>query len=140
MTSPDEASWRVLYDRDCGFCRWTLSLLLRADRDRLLRPVALQSPEAAELLADCAPERRLASWHLVGPDGRRRSGGEALPTVVGLLPGGRPLAALLGRAQPLTNRAYVWVAEHRTPLSRPIPARAKDRATRLIDSRERGVS
>ena len=36
----------VLYDADCGFCRWSLGKLLAWDRRRLLRPVALQDPEA----------------------------------------------------------------------------------------------
>src|SRR5205085_5688690 len=65
----------VLYDSDCGFCKWLLSILLRWDRAERLRPVALQSPEAGDLLRELTPAARMASWHLVSPTGELRSGG-----------------------------------------------------------------
>jgi len=83
----------VVYDPDCGFCRFSLALLLiwdRPERERreavrrgrpspphrrsrwggsatpgALRPLPLGSPEADRLLADLGPEERAASWHLV---------------------------------------------------------------------------
>jgi predicted DCC family thiol-disulfide oxidoreductase YuxK len=125
----------VIYDRDCGFCRWSLSLLLRADRHRRLRPLALGTPEADELLADLTPEQRSASWHLVSPDGRRASAGAGLPAVLVLLPGGRVPASVLARQPGVTERGYRWVADHRSKLSRVLPRSAKRRATRLIDDR-----
>jgi len=67
----------VLYDRDCRFCRWALAKLLRWDRRRQLRPVALQDAGAGRLLGEMPDEQRMASWHLVDPDGRIRSGGPA---------------------------------------------------------------
>ena len=36
----------LLYDRECGFCRSSLELVLAWDRRGRLRPVALQDPEA----------------------------------------------------------------------------------------------
>ena len=86
--APALAEATVIYDPDCGFCRWSLALLLRADRGRRLRPVALGTEQADELLADLQPAQRAASWHLIGPDGRRHSGGAALPKVLELLPFG----------------------------------------------------
>jgi hypothetical protein len=68
----------VLYDRDCGFCKWALNKILVWDRRRRLRPVAIQSEEGNHLLAAIAPERRLESWHLV-TDGEVRSAGAAAP-------------------------------------------------------------
>ncbi len=56
---------------------------------------------------------RLASWHLVGPDGQVRSGGAAAAPLARLLPGGRPLAALFEAFPRATDRAYRWVADHR---------------------------
>jgi predicted DCC family thiol-disulfide oxidoreductase YuxK len=107
----------VLYDRDCGFCKWALDKILAWDRRRRLRPVAIQSEEGQGLLAAVPSERRLTSWHLVA-DGELRSGGEAAPPLVAALPGGRPLAALLRASPRLTERAYGWVAEHRALLAR----------------------
>jgi predicted DCC family thiol-disulfide oxidoreductase YuxK len=130
----------VLYDPDCGFCRWTLALLLRADRHRRLRPLALGTPEADELLADLTPEQRLASWHLVSPSGKRTSAGAALPAVLAELPGGQIPAAALARIPGPTERGYRWVAKHRSRLSRTVPASAKRRAAALIQARTRETS
>ena len=69
----------LLYDRDCGFCRWCLGKLLAWDRPGSLRPVALQSEEAERLLTGMPEEERLASWHLVDDDGTVRSAGAAFP-------------------------------------------------------------
>jgi predicted DCC family thiol-disulfide oxidoreductase YuxK len=110
--------WLVHFDADCGFCRWSLSLLLRWDRDGRLRPVALQDPEAGELLSDMAPAERMASWHLISPDGRRWSAGEALVPLLRLLPAGEFPASVFARFPRLTDRGYRWVAEHRSQLSR----------------------
>lgn len=127
----------VIYDRDCGVCRWSLSLLLRADRHRRMRPLALGTPQADKLLADLTPEQRSASWHLIAPDGGRTSAGAGLPAVLTLLPGGRIPASVLDRRPDLTERGYTWVADHRSKLSRWLPSSAKRRATSLIDDRSR---
>jgi predicted DCC family thiol-disulfide oxidoreductase YuxK len=107
----------VLYDRDCGFCRWSLDKILAWDRRRRLRPVAIQSGEGQRLLAPVPPERRLDSWHLVA-DGEVRSAGAAAPQLFAVLPGGRPLAALLRAFPGPTERAYRWVAGHRDLMAR----------------------
>jgi predicted DCC family thiol-disulfide oxidoreductase YuxK len=136
-TSPPDPSWVVLYDGDCGFCRTALAIILRADRRRALRPLALGTEEADGLLSDLTPEQRDASWHLVSPDGHRDSAGAAGPPLLRLLPGGALPGAVLARAPDRTQRTYEWVAEHRSTLSRWIPSTAKRRATRLIASRTR---
>jgi len=128
----DPTRWAILYDRDCGFCRWSLAQVLTLDRHRRLRPVALGTAEADELLGDLDPEERAASWHLVSPEGRRASAGAAAPELLRLLPGGRPPAALLASAPRATERAYRWVADHRSAFSRLIPAGARRRADERI--------
>lgn len=125
----------VLYDADCGFCRWSLSKLLAWDRRRALRPVALQHPEASRLLGGMAEEERMASWHLVTDDGVVRSGGKALAPLLRMLPGGRAAAALADRAPRLVDRGYRFVAEHRSVFGRPVSEGAKRRADRRIDER-----
>jgi predicted DCC family thiol-disulfide oxidoreductase YuxK len=119
---PEPSRWIVLYDSDCGFCRWSLARLLALDRNRRLRPVALGTPEADELLADLTPEQRAASWHLIAPDGRRASGGPAAAPLLRLLPAGHAPAAVLERMPRTTERAYRWVADHRSTLSKAIRA------------------
>jgi predicted DCC family thiol-disulfide oxidoreductase YuxK len=125
----------ILYDRDCGFCAWTLARLLRRDRCRALEVATIQGPEGDRRLAHLAPRERLATWHVVDDAGRLHSGGPALVPVLSALPGGAPPAALLARAPRLTTRAYAWVADHRSLLSKPVPAAAKLRARTLLAER-----
>jgi predicted DCC family thiol-disulfide oxidoreductase YuxK len=125
----------ILYDRDCGFCRWSLGVVLRWDRRRRLRPVALQEPEADRLLAGMPEEKRMASWHLASPGGDVASAGTAIAPLLRLLPGGGPLAALADRFPRAATRGYRWVAERRGTLGRLVTRRARRRATALIDLR-----
>ncbi|HEX6263909.1 MAG TPA: DUF393 domain-containing protein [Actinomycetota bacterium] len=108
----------VLYDNDCGFCRWSLDRLLRWDRARRLRAVPIQGEEGDRLLADLSEEARLASWHLVTPDGRRYSGGAAAGPLARLLPAGAPVALLADTFPRTTDRLYRWVARNRDSLGR----------------------
>jgi predicted DCC family thiol-disulfide oxidoreductase YuxK len=125
----------ILYDSDCGFCRWSLAKLLRWDRRGVLRPVALQDQEAASLLAGMSEGERMASWHLVDAAGEVRSGGAALPGLLRLLPGGSPLASVAERAPRLRDRGYRWVAGHRSWFGRLLSERAKRRADLRIAAR-----
>ena len=86
-------AWVVLYDADCGLCKWLLSGLLRCDRAKRLRPISLQGSEAEELLGELTPAERMAAWHLISPAGDRLSGGAALAPLLRLLPAGRLPAA-----------------------------------------------
>ncbi|MDQ2897811.1 MAG: DCC1-like thiol-disulfide oxidoreductase family protein [Actinomycetota bacterium] len=133
MASPTRHT--VLYDADCGFCRWCLGLLLRADRDHRLRPLALGTPEADRLLASMPRDEQLASWHLIDPSGRLTSAGAGLPTVLRTLPAGRLPADVLARMPAMTERGYRWVAGHRTTFGPRIPERAKRSATERIAAR-----
>lgn len=128
-------SGTILYDRDCGFCRWSLAKVLAWDRGGRLRPVALQDPEADRLLGPMDEERKMASWHLVGPDGEVRSAGGAFPDLLRLLPGGGPFRAFAERFPGITDRAYRWVARNRSTLATPIPRRALERADARIAAR-----
>jgi predicted DCC family thiol-disulfide oxidoreductase YuxK len=138
--SPQRQIWLVLYDGDCGLCKWLLAGLLRFDPARRLRPVALQRPEAEALLADLDPDERMASMHVVSPDGTRASAGEALPSLLRLLSGGRLPAAILTRFPRLTSAGYRWIATHRIGISRFVPRRAKQRAAERVRDRELELS
>ncbi len=103
----------LLYDRDCGFCRWSLDKILAWDRAKRLRPVPIQSEEGERLLATVDPAARLDSWHLVDEEGRRYSAGAAAAPLARLLPGGRPLAFLFDVFPRATATGYRYVARHR---------------------------
>jgi predicted DCC family thiol-disulfide oxidoreductase YuxK len=125
----------LLYDRDCGFCRWSTALVLRLDRGHTLEPVAIQSSRGERLLAGLSVAERLDSAHLVTPAGERRSGGAIAAPILGGLPGGRRLAAIAERFPRATERGYRCVAANRSRLSRLVPAAAKRRADALIAAR-----
>jgi predicted DCC family thiol-disulfide oxidoreductase YuxK len=129
------ATVTLLYDRDCGFCRWCLGKVLAWDRRETLGPVAIQSQEADRLLQGMPEADRLASWHLVRPDGAVRSAGAAIPELFRLLPGGGPLGALTARAPRATDRAYRWVAGNRSRWGKLVTDGAKRRADRRIAGR-----
>jgi predicted DCC family thiol-disulfide oxidoreductase YuxK len=115
----------ILYDADCGFCRWSMDKILAWDRRRRLRPVPLQSQEADTLLPPgMDPQARMASWHLVTDDGKVHSAGAAAPLLFRLLPGGRPVAAVASTFPKMTQRVYRWVTNHRDGLARLVGARA----------------
>jgi predicted DCC family thiol-disulfide oxidoreductase YuxK len=125
----------LLYDSDCGFCRWCLGKVLAWDRRHELRPVALQDPEAERLLAEVPSDERMSSWHLVEDGGEVRSGGAAFSPLFRLLPGASPLAALTTRSPRVTDRAYRWVAGNRTRWGKLVTDGAKRRADARIAAR-----
>lgn len=114
----------VLFDADCGFCRWSADKIRAWDRHGNLRFRALQSSEADELLSAVDPSMRFASWHAVDAEGRVRSGGAAVSTVLRLVPFGSPLARLADLAPELTERIYAIVARNRDRLGRIVGEKA----------------
>jgi len=114
----------VLYDEECGFCRWSADLLRRWDRRGLVRFAPLGSDEATELLAGLDREARFASWHAVTGEGRVYSGGAGVPELLQRLPGGWAPAALARRMPRATDRAYRVVAANRDRLGRIVGVRA----------------
>jgi len=134
----DGRRWLVLYDGECGLCMWLLAIVLRLDTSRRLRPAALQGVEAERLLADLPAAERMASWHLISPEGVRRSAGAALPALVDLLAFGSVPARALACLPWLNERGYRWVADHRTQLSRLVTPGATRRAARYVRGREVG--
>ena len=109
----------VLYDRDCGFCGWTVTHLRRLDRRRRLEFVPLQ--EAGDridrpALADAARLHRLEeSIHVVASDGSVFCGGQAVLAIFDVLPGGRIVRrwSRLPGAEALVEAGYRLVARNR---------------------------
>ena len=126
----------LLYDGECGFCRWVLAGILRRDRHRRIRPVALQDALAAELLPGMSDEDRFSSFHLVDRDGEILSGGSALPALLAELPRGRRIGVLLGTLQPVTDLGYRLVSANRSRIGPLIPDRWKASADERIGRRQ----
>ena len=102
--------WTLLYDADCGFCKWIVSVLVAWDRRGRLEPRGVREIDAVALVA---------------PDGERRSGGAALAPLLRLLPGGSVPARLLARFPGLAHKGYDWVAGHRSQLGKIVARRRR---------------
>jgi predicted DCC family thiol-disulfide oxidoreductase YuxK len=114
----------VLFDEDCGFCRWSADKLRRWDtRDRLMF-ASIQSAKGAELLHAVPVAERLDSMHAVAPDGRVWSGGQAVRVVLTELPGGSALASIAATFPGATERIYRLAARHRQRIGRLLGQRA----------------
>src|ERR1041384_6320841 len=118
------ADHALLYDADCGFCRWSLDKILARDRDRRVRPVPLQSAEADVLLKGMDRDRKMASWHLVTPEGTIYSAGAAVAPLMRVLPVTKGVAAIAGAMPPVTGIAYRLLSRNRTRLGKLIGSQA----------------
>lgn len=122
----------VLYDADCGFCRWAMAWAVRRDHHHVLVTVPIQSPLGSELLVDVVPSERLRSAHVIRDDGCRRSGGAAAADVLSVLPPTRALGRL-GHSLPRTTALlYSVVAARRKSFGRLVGKEARRRADDLL--------
>lgn len=122
----------VLYDADCGFCRWAMAWAMRRDRRQVLAPVPIQSPLGFELLVDVDPANRLRFAHVVREDGERHSGGAAAADVLGALPLTRVLGQLAHKMPRITASLYGVVAVRRKSFGRLVGRGARRRADDLL--------
>lgn len=124
----------VLYDADCGFCRWAMAWALGRDRRRALVAVPIQSQLGGQLLADLSPSERLDAAHVVREDGARNSGGVAAAEVLGSLPPTRALGRLARSLPAPTAALYGLVTAHRHGFGRFVGGEARRRANRLLEA------
>jgi predicted DCC family thiol-disulfide oxidoreductase YuxK len=127
----------VLYDRDCGFCSVMVAILLTWDRANAVDAVPIQSARGEALLIDLAQQDRVKSWHLIEAGGRLYSGGAGIPVILNALPRGALIARVASQFPNATSRLYEWVANQRVLLGRPLKARPRAWAARVIADRER---
>jgi predicted DCC family thiol-disulfide oxidoreductase YuxK len=125
----------LIYDSDCGFCRWCLGKVLAWDRRRAIRTLALGTPEADRLLGDMPRDRQMSSWHLVDGAGTVHSAGAGFEPLFRLLPAGGPAAAIAARFPRATERAYRLVSQNRSFFGRFVTDGAKRRADNRIAAR-----
>jgi predicted DCC family thiol-disulfide oxidoreductase YuxK len=125
----------LIYDSDCGFCRWCLGKVLAWDRRGAIRPIALGTDDANRILAGMPADERKSSWHLVDEGGVVRSAGAGFEPLLRLLPGSRPLAAVAARFAGTTERGYRMVSGNRSRFGKLVTDGAKRRADERIAAR-----
>lgn len=132
----------LLYDANCGFCRWSVAWILRHVPAGSVVPATIQSPHGDGLLeaAGVPAEDRLRSAHAHragDPPQALRSGGDIVDLVAPLLQGtdGRVMG-LLSRAVPVPLRrlAYGQVAANRIAIGRLVSQRRRAEADALLAS------
>jgi predicted DCC family thiol-disulfide oxidoreductase YuxK len=133
-TPPAPAPGAVIlfYDPGCGVCSWLALRAIRAASSHTVRALPIDSPWAEPYLGGLSDEARWASWHVVGEDGRLRSGGAAAPVLAEQFPRMRPLVLLLRASPPLTERLYRLGARTRSYWGRLVPGRVVSRARREL--------
>jgi predicted DCC family thiol-disulfide oxidoreductase YuxK len=127
----------VFYDHDCGFCRWTLGLMLVWDREHRLWPAPIESSVGERWLAGMPMEARLASWHIVEAGGVVSSAGRGIPPILEYVPVGRFVARPLRLVPGLVERAYWFVANRRSKISRWVPRAWVRSSSARVAARER---
>ena len=111
-------SLTVLFDEECGLCRWSAGKLRRWACDGTLRFVGIRSPEGGRILRDVDAGTRLASWHVAADNGAVWSAGAAVPLLARRLRGGAAIAWLAETVPETTERLYGWVTTHRMQIGR----------------------
>ncbi len=136
-----EPELTVLYDADCGFCRWSVAWLLQHAQDGAVQALAIQSAEArALLLAAGVPARRSAALrarHCRRRLAGRRCAAEGKPhrssRRVLRGPTGRAVALAIGVVPaPLRDFAYRRVAANRIAVGRLVSAKRRARADEVL--------
>ncbi|CAN5821023.1 hypothetical protein BH24CHL5_BH24CHL5_13530 [soil metagenome] len=144
LLEPPAERLTVLYDDDCGFCRWSVSQLRPMDRHGRLEFVPLQHaadhPGRPDLARLAGASDLAGAIHVVRPDGEACAGGAAMLEILDALPGGwllRPWVLLPGMAA-LLDVGYRAVADNRNRISEllsnsgsPTPACDLDAGRRL---------
>ena len=110
----------VLYDADCGICSRLADGLTR----RGIRVAPIRSATGDVELRDLPHTRREAAVHVVDDRGRRRSGAEALPSLLRSFPRLAWTARLVETLPAPFRVGYAVVARHRRGLSRVLGLRA----------------
>jgi predicted DCC family thiol-disulfide oxidoreductase YuxK len=113
----------LVYDGECGFCRQSVDVVRRWDREHRLAAIPFQ--DQADVAGFGIPLPALAAaMHLVLPDGRVFAGADAAPEILRLLPGKRWAAWVfeIPGVRPVARWLYARIAERRRCLVRGYPA------------------
>ncbi len=82
-TMRNDRVYTLLFDGDCRICRAFACVVHLLDVRRAVAIGAIQA--SGELLRTVPPDERLSAAHMVAPDGRVTSGGDAMPAIVAAL-------------------------------------------------------
>jgi predicted DCC family thiol-disulfide oxidoreductase YuxK len=79
----------LIYDWNCELCVGLMKFLKRLDHKNMIVFLPFDDPFAKELGRNMKEEDLKGNFHFIMPNGRFLSGDEAIPYVIGALPGGK---------------------------------------------------
>lgn len=115
----------LLYDGECSLCVGFSKAVRRWDRRKRIDLVPFDDPRVRSIAPGMSEETLRRSFHLAFPDGRIRSGSQAMPDLLSLLPGWKTVGWLLRHlpgALWLSEQLYAWIAWAPAPMRTPLPA------------------
>lgn len=115
MTAAADGTWTVVYDGECRVCIRSVNLLRDRDRHARFELVAYQAEGVQDRFPSITREEFEASVQLIGPDGGRWEGADAVAKILELIPRGRPFSWLfrIPIIRPVARYAYRLFARHR---------------------------
>jgi predicted DCC family thiol-disulfide oxidoreductase YuxK len=113
MSSADGFAGRLVFDGECGFCTRCVDGLRRLDPQGKIDVQPLQAEGVPASIGATVEEcREAVQW--LGTDGVRRSGADAVNAVLAVLTGTALPSTLYRASSGLQERAYRWIADHRS--------------------------
>ena len=106
----------LLYDEDCSLCLRFQKAIRELDEAGRIEPVGFHDPRIPEIVPNMGPQELVNNFHLVFPDGSVKSGNQALPDLLSLLPSLRFVGWILKTVpatQRLSDRIYLWITLRR---------------------------
>ncbi len=105
----------LIYDAHCQLCESTKNWIRRWGKNREIRFLHFEDPQACALQADLNGAEYLDAIRLMDSEGRFWKGPDAVRHLLKVLPCGRPIAwiLLLPGMYYLAEKAYAWVARNR---------------------------
>jgi predicted DCC family thiol-disulfide oxidoreductase YuxK len=114
--TPAGAPYTVVYDGQCDVCIRMVNRLRDWDRDARFEMVAYQSDGVMGRFPDISEREFRESVQLIGAEGVRWEGADAVEKILELVPRARPLAWLfrIPLARPIARRAYRTFSRNRS--------------------------
>ncbi len=105
----------VVYDGECSFCRRSIDVLKRLDREGVLDFVPSQSPGVRERFPWISDEAYDRAIQVVEPDGRSSEGAAAMERLCHIVPAGQRVGWVyrIPFARQVADRVYGWISRNR---------------------------
>lgn len=98
----------MVYDANCGPCSKFKRAVDWFDKYNRLKYLSLEDADEDGVFDSLPVQKRHTSFHLVSPNGAVRSGSEAIPDLISLLPSGSVLSFVV-RSPPISKNAIGFI-------------------------------